>query len=69
MRALILTIVLLILAFVSLFVGVGDLSVSLITVSRVPRTAALILAGVGMSISGVIMQQMTQNKFVSPTTA
>lgn len=42
---------------------------ALITISRLPRTAALILAGVGMSISGVIMQQMTQNKFVAPTTA
>ena len=41
----------------------------LIMISRIPRTAALILAGVGMSVSGVIMQQMTQNKFVSPTTA
>ena len=69
LRALILTFVLLVLAFVSLFVGVGDLSASLIAISRVPRTAALVLAGVGMSISGVIMQQMTQNKFVSPTTA
>jgi len=73
LRALILTIILLALllalAFVSLFVGVGDLSVSLIALSRLPRTAALILAGVGMSISGIIMQQMTQNKFVSPTTA
>ncbi len=65
---------------ISLFVGVADISIadflqwdaekmSLITISRIPRTAALILAGVGMSISGVIMQQMTQNKFVSPTTA
>lgn len=43
--------------------------ISLISISRIPRTAALILAGVGMSVSGVIMQQMTQNKFVSPTTA
>lgn len=42
---------------------------SLIMISRIPRTVALILAGVGMSISGVIMQQMTQNKFVAPTTA
>jgi iron complex transport system permease protein len=69
LRALILTFVLLLLAFVSLIVGVGDLSVSLVTLSRAPRTASLILAGIGMSISGVIMQQMTQNKFVSPTTA
>ncbi|MEA4916852.1 ABC transporter permease [Proteiniphilum sp.] len=80
MRTLILTLVLLISAVVSLFVGVADISVSdilhwsadkmtLISISRIPRTAALILAGVGMSISGVIMQQMTQNKFVAPTTA
>lgn len=38
-------------------------------ISRIPRTAALILAGIGLSICGLIMQQMTQNKFVSPTTA
>ena len=65
---------------VSHFVGVADISVAdifhwnaeklaLISISRIPRTASLILAGVGMSISGVIMQQMTQNKFVAPTTA
>lgn len=69
MRTLILILVLLVLALLSLFVGVADLSMALISISRIPRTAALILAGVGMSISGVIMQQMTQNKFVAPTTA
>ncbi|OTA40854.1 MAG: iron ABC transporter permease, partial [Symbiobacterium thermophilum] len=37
--------------------------------SRVPRTAAIILAGVGMGVSGLIMQQLSRNKFVSPTTA
>ncbi|NLC86708.1 MAG: iron chelate uptake ABC transporter family permease subunit [Bacteroidales bacterium] len=57
------------LAVVSLFVGVADVSAAVVSISRIPRTAALILAGVGMSVSGVIMQQMTQNKFVSPTTA
>lgn len=69
MRTLILILVLLVLAVLSLFVGVADLSMALISISRIPRTAALILAGMGMSISGVIMQQMTQNKFVAPTTA
>lgn len=80
MKTLILTFVLFVCAVVSLFVGVADISImdifhwnadkmALITISRIPRTAALILAGVGMSISGVIMQQMTQNKFVAPTTA
>lgn len=80
MRALLLTFLVVILTVVSLFVGVADISIAdvfqwnseklaLISISRIPRTAALILAGVGMSVSGIIMQQMTQNKFVSPTTA
>ncbi len=38
-------------------------------ISRVPRTIALVLAGVGLSVSGLIMQQISLNKFVSPTTA
>ncbi|WP_019204241.1 ABC transporter permease [Tsukamurella sp. 1534] len=38
-------------------------------VSRVPRTLALIFAGLAMSFSGVIMQRLTQNRFVEPTTA
>ncbi|GAB3586263.1 iron chelate uptake ABC transporter family permease subunit [Leifsonia lichenia] len=37
-------------------------------ISRVPRTAALVLAAVAMSFSGVIMQLITQNAFVEPTT-
>ncbi len=80
MRTIILTLTLIVIAGISVFVGVADISIadiislnsdklSLIMISRIPRTAALILAGVGMSISGVIMQQMTQNKFVAPTTA
>ncbi len=80
MRVLVLTLILLVCSVISLFVGVADISIAhilqwdpekmaLISISRVPRTVALILAGVGMSISGVIMQQMTQNKFVAPTTA
>jgi len=68
------------LGFVSLFVGVGDISPSvlldggeeamvLLNLSRFPRTVALIITGVGISICGLVMQQMTQNKFVSPTTS
>jgi iron complex transport system permease protein len=37
--------------------------------SRVPRLASIIIAGMSMSIVGLIMQQLTRNKFVSPTTA
>jgi len=39
------------------------------TISRIPRTIALVLVGAGISIAGFIMQQISQNKFVSPTTA
>lgn len=38
-------------------------------ISRVPRTLAIIFAAVAMSVSGVLMQLITQNKFVEPTTA
>jgi len=73
-------ILLLLLAIVSLFTGVKEISISeifrlsdeqllIFTISRIPRTATLILAGAGISIVGFIMQQITQNKFVSPTTA
>ena len=38
-------------------------------VSRVPRTLAIVFAAVAMSVSGVVMQMLTQNRFVEPTTA
>lgn len=36
--------------------------------TRVPRTTALVLAGAAMAMSGLIMQMLTQNRFVEPTT-
>ena len=36
--------------------------------TRVPRTIALVLAGAAMAMSGLIMQMLTQNRFVEPTT-
>ncbi|WP_272689567.1 ABC transporter permease [Providencia sp. PROV033] len=70
---------LLVLAVLSLFIGAGDVSpVSLFTdpemqdiffVSRIPRTAALILAGSAMSVAGLIMQLLTQNRFIEPSLA
>ncbi|ADO42114.1 ABC transporter permease [Ketogulonicigenium vulgare] len=72
---------LIILAGISLFVGVTNVSIqTLITggfdgramqvlmVSRVPRTLALILAGASMAISGLLMQMMIRNRFVEPGT-
>lgn len=68
------------LSVLSLFVGVSQISplellnvsseeTQIFFISRIPRLLAIILAGAGMSISGLIMQQLSQNKFVSPTTA
>ena len=37
--------------------------------SRVPRTMAVILAAAGLSVAGLIMQSISRNKFMSPTTA
>lgn len=70
---------LVILAPVSLFVGVIDLSVGeifsgnfeqieIMLISRLPRLAAILCTGAGMGIAGLIMQQLCMNKFVSPST-
>ncbi|MGG5506787.1 MULTISPECIES: ABC transporter permease [unclassified Myroides] len=74
-----LVMLLIVLSFLSIFVGVKEISIFdlhrldkdellVIFVSRVPRTIAVLIAGVGMSISGLIVQQISLNKFVSPTT-
>ena len=72
--------ILILLSAVSIFIGVSNISIKdvfelniykleLIFISRLPRLIAIIVAGVGLSISGLIMQQISKNKFVSPTTA
>lgn len=38
-------------------------------VSRLPRTAALILTGASMAVAGMIMQMLARNRFIEPTTA
>mgnify|MGYP001417877148 CR=1 FL=1 len=69
-----------ILSIISLFVGVSSISITeifsgnkdqldILLLSRIPRLVSIILAGAGMSIAGLIMQQLSRNKFVSPTTA
>lgn len=61
-----------VLAIISLFVGVYDLSqdggYEIFLITRIPRTLALMLSGAAMSMCGIVMQLMTQNKFVEPTT-
>ncbi|MFJ7639381.1 ABC transporter permease [Peribacillus sp. NPDC097206] len=75
-----LVLMLIVLSFTSLFIGVKDITpldlldlsddkVQIMLQSRFPRMVTIIIAGVVMSISGLIMQQLSRNKFVSPTTA
>lgn len=75
-----LVIALILLSFLSLFVGVSSINpldlldfnsqeTEIFLISRVPRLVSILLAGAGMSIAGLIMQQLSRNKFVSPTTA
>ena len=57
----------------SLFTGVYDIfgaddGAQMFAITRIPRTIALVLAGAAMAMSGLIMQLMTQNRFVEPTT-
>lgn len=58
---------------VSLFTGVYDIfggqdGGEMFAVTRIPRTIALVLAGAAMAMSGLVMQLLTQNRFVEPTT-
>ena len=74
-----LIILLMILSIISLFIGVDDINIidllsnnqdklMIFLISRVPRLISILVAGMGMSIAGLIMQQISKNKFVSPTT-
>jgi iron complex transport system permease protein len=46
----------------------GDVWLTL-TASRLPRLAALVLTGMGLSVCGVILQHIVRNKFVEPGTS
>ena len=45
------------------------MSKNIIVSSRIPRTVSILISGSTLALAGLIMQQMMQNKFVSPTTA
>ena len=75
----VLSVLLLVLSCCSLFVGVIDLTpgellagnfeqLEIFLISRLPRLLAILCTGIGMSVAGLIMQQLCSNKFVSPTT-
>ncbi|MBB3021552.1 iron complex transport system permease protein [Microvirga lupini] len=82
MRLLLTTTALIVLSLISLLIGASDLSLAglvsgdegqqatqILLVSRIPRTLSLILAGMAMAVAGTIMQMLTQNRFVEPSTA
>ncbi|MEM9037791.1 MAG: iron chelate uptake ABC transporter family permease subunit [Actinomycetota bacterium] len=65
---------------VSIFVGASSVSLSevindegvariIFFESRLPRSIAIVLAGSSIAVAGAIMQALTQNRFVSPSTA
>lgn len=67
------------LSIASLFVGVATINLSslmvgdshtldIIVTSRLPRLLAIGLAGAGLSVAGLIMQQIVQNRFAAPST-
>ncbi len=68
-----------VLAIASVFIGAYDVSLSgilegdflqviVLVNARLPRVLAILCTGIGMSIAGLIMQNLCMNKFVSPTT-
>ncbi len=77
--AIILILIVAVLSGVSIFIGAYDVSLSgilsgdhnqiiLMMNSRIPRLMAILCTGMGMSIAGLLMQNLCRNKFVSPTT-
>ncbi|MBL8599587.1 MAG: ABC transporter permease [Devosia sp.] len=83
MRLLVLAIVVtILLAIVSLFIGVSNVSVAgllsssaddrqmqVLLISRIPRMLAIILSGASMAIAGLVMQIIVRNRFVEASTA
>ncbi|MGN6711185.1 MAG: ABC transporter permease [Anaerocolumna jejuensis] len=69
--------ILFLLSILSILVGVKDIDflrltlddVHIILISRLPRLISIIVVGSSIGITGLIMQTITKNKFVSPTTA
>lgn len=75
-------VVVLLFAVVSIFVGVSDVSpqtllsntedgraLQVLLISRIPRTLAILLSGASMGVVGMLMQILSRNRFVEPSTA
>lgn len=75
-----LVLVLAVLSLLSLTIGVKDFHLlqlfragsegqNLALLSRIPRLLSILITGASLSIAGLIMQTLTRNKFVAPSTA
>lgn len=75
-----LIIITIILSIASLFIGAYDVNwaeifsgdftdIFILVESRLPRLLAVLTTGMSLAVAGLIMQALTGNKFVSPTTA
>ncbi len=71
---------LILLSITSLFIGVSTVNFQglikfesqqwqIFLDSRLPRLISILIAGSSLSICGLVMQQLSRNRFVSPTTA
>lgn len=49
--------------------GNHDEHLKLLMISRLPRLFSILVSGASLSVAGLIMQTISSNKFVSPTTA
>ena len=56
-------------SFAGLLAGTQSDAWQLLVVSRLPRTLALLLAGMSLAVAGLIMQMLVRNRFVEPSTA
>lgn len=72
--------ILVVLCILSIFIGVNRIGIvdiinkdidkiNILLLGRIPRMLTIVISGMALSIAGVIMQQISNNKFVSPTTA
>ncbi|NNG19102.1 iron chelate uptake ABC transporter family permease subunit [Naumannella sp. ID2617S] len=57
-----------VLAATSLFLGSAQLDRSILLISRIPRTLAVVLVGGAMAMAGLLMQLLVRNRFVEPAT-
>lgn len=71
--------IIVLLAVISIFLGFSNITITRLIngdtnawlvfwQTRIPRTVSLILAGMSLALAGMIMQMLTRNRFVEPST-